>query len=348
MNMAVDAMPIATELSTHAVDTNSAWTFSKPRTLLRGQSRRRPDGGKPDSRQLGVRQPDLGGQLIDFSPSYAVERRTLTARGMAAEVVQGTGRRRLESQFRGPYHMLIAYVRGTRRDGETFVDGMARSSMRDLARKFVFVPAWREYRDWIEPQVNLSAIYFYFDPAALVDAACEDNGDPRLPARLFFDDPALWDTALKIKGLLESVGHVDRSYFEALGSVLAHEVTRLTGGEAAGGTPVRGGLAAWQQRKAATYIEEHLAEPISLATMAQLVRLSPHYFCRAFKQSFGMPPHRYHTNRRIEHAKQLLVEYGQSVTHIALAVGFAETSSFSAAFRRATGVTPSDYRRSLG
>jgi hypothetical protein len=45
----------------------------------------------------------------------------------------------------------------------------------------------------------------------------------------------------------------------------------------------------------ADYIEGHLAEHISLATLAQLVRLSPHYFCRAFKQSFGLPPHRYPT-----------------------------------------------------
>ena len=43
------------------------------------------------------------------------------------------------------------------------------------------------------------------------------------------------------------------------------------------------------------YIEEHLAEPISLATLAELVGLSTYHFCRAFKQSVGMPPHRYHT-----------------------------------------------------
>ena len=54
------------------------------------------------------------------------------------------------------------------------------------------------------------------------------------------------------------------------------------------------------------YIEEHLAEQIPLKTLAQLVRLSPCYFCRAFKQSFGVPPHRYHSARRIEQAKALL------------------------------------------
>src|SRR6188474_534588 len=109
----------------------------------------------------------------------------------------------------------------------------------------------------------------------------------------------------------------------------------------------KGGLAAWQQRAVTAYIEEHLAEPILLATLARLARLSPYYFCRAFKQSFGIPPHRYHINRRIERAKTLLAKRARSVTDIGLTVGYSETSSFTTAFRKATGLTPSVYRRSL-
>ncbi len=110
---------------------------------------------------------------------------------------------------------------------------------------------------------------------------------------------------------------------------------------------VKGGLAAWQQRAVTAYIEEHLAEPISLATLAQLARLSPYYFCRAFKRSLGLPPHRYHSNRRIEHAKRLLAEPTPSVTDIGRMVGYCETSSFTAAFHKATGITPTTYRRTL-
>jgi AraC family transcriptional regulator len=100
--------------------------------------------------------------------------------------------------------------------------------------------------------------------------------------------------------------------------------------------PTRGTLAVWQQRVVATYIEEHLA----LHVLAKLVHLSAYYFCRAFKQSFGIPPHRYHINRRIDRAKTLLANPGPSVTDIALELGFSETSSFSAAFRHTTGTTP--------
>jgi AraC family transcriptional regulator len=60
-----------------------------------------------------------------------------------------------------------------------------------------------------------------------------------------------------------------------------------------------------------------------------------------------MPPHRYHANRRIERAKQLLANRELTVTTIAFDVGFSDTSTFSAAFHRLTGQTPSLYRRNL-
>ena len=139
------------------------------------------------------------------------------------------------------------------------------------------------------------------------------------------------------ESLIESAGADNRLYLEALGAVLAHELVRLNAGRSTHRSSLRGGLAAWQQRIVTAYIEEHLAEPISLATLAQLVRLSTYYFCRAFKQSFGLPPHRYHNDRRIEQAKMLLAKPAPSVTDIGMTVGFSETSSFTAAFARRPG-----------
>ena len=94
-------------------------------------------------------------------------------------------------------------------------------------------------------------------------------------------------------------------------------------------------------------MEEHLAEDASLDVLADLVRLSPYHFLRSFKQSFGEPPHRYWTARRIERAKTLLANPRTAITEIAFDVGFRGSSAFSATFRRITGQTPTDYRRSL-
>jgi AraC family transcriptional regulator len=189
-------------------------------------------------------------------------------------------------------------------------------------------------------------VFFYFDPARMPPPPAV-IASPSLAPRLFFEDANLSDTALKLVRLVEH-GRVDGdSYFEALSTVLAHELVRLNAGAAPAEARARGGLAAWQQRTVASYIEDHLPEQISLTTLAQLVRLSPCYFCRAFKLSFGMPPHRYHTSRRIEQAKAMLARPVSSVTQVGSAVGFSETSSFTAVFRKTTGLTPTAYRRSL-
>jgi AraC family transcriptional regulator len=128
-----------------------------------------------------------------------------------------------------------------------------------------------------------------------------------------------------------------------LSLVLMLELTRLERTTSA--KPLRGGLPMWQQKRVVEYIEEHLAEEISLATLAQLVDLSLYHFARAFRQSFGVPPHRYHVARRIDRAKSLLQRPALSVTQIGIEIGFRETSSFTRAFRKFAGATPTEYRR---
>jgi len=284
---------------------------------------------------------------VEISPSDIVKRRTAIWPGMTAEIVQATRLDRIESRFCATVHLLAVYERGARHDGSTFIEGLPKSTLRDFRRKLIFVPAGHEYRDWQEPRVLTRVAYFCFDPAGLAISPELGFADMSFAPRLFFEDSGLWDTALKLTTLIESAGSDHRLYVEALGIVLAHELVRLNAGMPCVEPRVRGGLAAWQQRAVVAYIEDHLAEPISLATLAQLARLSSFYFCRAFKQSFGTPPHRYHTSRRIERAKTLLAKPAPSVTDIGFTVGFSQTSSFTAAFRKATGMTPTAYHRSL-
>jgi AraC family transcriptional regulator len=264
---------------------------------------------------------------------------------MAAEFVQVTRHETMEFSFCAPCHLLVVYEEGERREGDTRVEGLPPSTRRNLRGKLTFVPAGHEYYERYEPCVFARVVYFYVQPETIPTPVERVHADAALAPRLFFEDATLWDTALKLKRLL---GTDNRAYLDALGVVLAHELVRLNAGYERIEAPARGGLAPWQQRMVTSYIEEHLAEQISLATLAQLVRLSRYYFCRAFKQSIGEPPHRYHNNRRIEHAKTLLANPATSVTEIALELGFSETSSFTAAFRRATGMTPTAFCRSLG
>lgn len=284
---------------------------------------------------------------VDFRPSNLAKRQTATWPGLSGEVVPIIRQEPFESKYCGPSHLLIAYEQAARHRGETMLEGLPRSTLRDFSHKLTFVPAGRRFQEWQEPRVLARTTYFYIDPRGPLMNPEAGFAAVDFEPRLFFDSPLLWQTARKLTALIEAGPSGCRSYAEALGVVLAHELLRFNSGMAAVESRVRGGLASWQRRVVAQYVEDNLAEHISLAQLAGLAQLSPYHFCRAFKQSFGAPPHRYHTRRRIERAKMLLAKPNLSVTEIALEVGFGETSSFTAAFRRLSGQTPTGYRRSF-
>ena len=292
--------------------------------------------------------PDLESRsIVDISPSEIVRRHSAAWSGLHVETVQVMRHTPFEYGFRAPCHLLIALELGERLDGETVVEGLPRSTLRDFTHKLTFVPAGHDFHSWQKPRVLTRVTHFYIDPREpLADPALR-FGEIEFKPRLFFYDRDLWDTALKFKSQVENPGSMPRLYAEALGIVLTHELVRINSGAARREPANRGGLAPWQQKRVAAYIEERVANDIPLATLAELARLSPYHFCRSFKRSFGMPPHRYHAIRRIERAKQLLADRQLSVTTIALDVGFSDTSRFSAAFHRLTGQTPSCYRRNL-
>jgi AraC family transcriptional regulator len=284
--------------------------------------------------------------VVEVSPSEAVSRLIVTGHGIVAESVQSTSRSKIQHHYRSRMHMLVMYEKAERRDGETFVEGLPRSALRKLERKLTFVPAGREFHDWHEPRGSLMRLfYFYFEPERLT--AISKGGITEVPdaARLLFENETLWNTALKLKRFVESSAR-DPMYFGRLGTLLMHEIVHFIHGAPSIQPKLRGGLAPWQQRLVTAYIQEHLNERIPIRTLAQLVRLSPYHFCRMFKQSLGMPPHRFQTNRRVEQAKLLLANRAESMTEIGRAVGFSSRNAFATAFRKATGIAPADFRRS--
>src|SRR6476469_8589282 len=276
---------------TNALRSNSPLLFQ--RNILptkRPQAVIRPIGGTAEvsgratlaRNQVGVRkvQLDAPHPLVAITPADSFRRQMVRSTGMTAEIVQETGSERIEYRFQAPVHLLILFERGVRREGETAIAGLPGSSLRDLARKFVFVPAGHEYRDWREPSTPARMALFYFDPDEL--PGVRDSAAITLPPRLFSEDPHLFATAQKLIVLAEGSDPDNSCYIEALGRVLAHELMRLDRAGTPRKSAVRGGIAGWQQRIVTAYIEDHLADPISLADLAELVGLSTYHFCRAF------------------------------------------------------------------
>jgi transcriptional regulator GlxA family with amidase domain len=93
-------------------------------------------------------------------------------------------------------------------------------------------------------------------------------------------------------------------------------------------------------------MEVHLGESIDLLMLAGVAGLSVHHFARQFKQSLGVAPHRYLTQKRVERAQDLLAQTDLSLAEIAYAAGFSDQSHLARHFRYMLGTTPREFRRS--
>jgi AraC-like DNA-binding protein len=91
-------------------------------------------------------------------------------------------------------------------------------------------------------------------------------------------------------------------------------------------------------------IEEHLAEPLTVAFLAQEFNLSPSRFAHLFRQEFGISPMRYLHAQRMERARLLLEETFLTVKEIMVRVGCSDPSHFARDFRRAYGLPPKEWR----
>ncbi len=194
------------------------------------------------------------------------------------------------------------------------------------------------------------------DPAEALVAAVEPEFVAALAVRsghgarvglrslIGFEDPAVAHILRAVQLALRDGGSTGRIYLESLTTalvshLLAHyAVPRLE-------LALSRGLPEARLRRVLDYVEAHLGEDTSVRQLAELARLSPDHFATLFRQSVGLPPHRYVLERRIRKAKELLADERLSMVEIGLAVGYTSQPHFITMFRRQTGMTPGMYRK---
>jgi AraC-like DNA-binding protein len=91
------------------------------------------------------------------------------------------------------------------------------------------------------------------------------------------------------------------------------------------------------------YVRAHLSEPLTVADMADLVRLSPSAFAHLFRDVTGRSPYQFVKEMRLDRARELLVDGNLTVARISKEVGYASVSHFISEFRGRFGVTPRAY-----
>src|SRR5882672_7312087 len=203
---------------------------------------------------IGPGVPSSPRRIVEISPPDIARRQLANWGRIQAENVRITRRETFEDGFQAQRHLLIAYERAERHDGETLIEGLPKSTLREFNCKLSFVPAGHRFYGWQTPRVLTRVTYIYIDlPDRLLDResgiAC-----PAISPRLFFFDPAVWDTVLKLKAEVGNSDPWSREYAEALSLVLMHELFRLEQTAPAAARPVRGGLPAWQQKRLVEFI----------------------------------------------------------------------------------------------
>lgn len=91
------------------------------------------------------------------------------------------------------------------------------------------------------------------------------------------------------------------------------------------------------------YMDAHFMENPSASILASMACMSEFHFYRLFKKAFGISPHQYIIQKKLEQAQQLLKDPASSISSIALETGFADVFSFSKSFRRHFGCPPSAF-----
>jgi AraC family transcriptional regulator len=209
----------------------------------------------------------------------------------------------------------------------------------------VFLYGEREFV-WHHRSKPSEYVTLTLDPALLQQIAVENglSGATEVEYRVIFQDVTILHVAQLLKAEVLNGGLAGNLYVESLRNLLAvHLLRNYTRGIIQPKAEVQqlDGLKLKQLRD---YIEEHLTEDLSIATLAALIPMSQFHFARAFKGVVGEPPHRYIIQRRIERAKMLLSVRQLSVAEISYQTGFSNQSHFTAQFRKAVGMTPKQFR----
>lgn len=280
-----------------------------------------------------------------FTSNWQVRSRSAAWPGLRVEHVEAVGLEPHEFEFRGNCYFAAFGYDGARADGETSIDGAVRSRRSDFTRSVVFVPRGLKISGWSVPRKPARWLNLYIDPTARFIDPGFGLHMLRLEPQLHVNAEAAWRSGEKIAALLGRKSIHSALEAETLCSLLLLELA--SGTVVAARPPVRGGLGSRRAAMADSYIRDHLHEDISLVRLAAVVGLTPHHFLRAFRHTFGMPPHAYLLNRRLEKAKELLADGALSITAIALATGFGGSSHFATAFKKNVGMTPSGYRAAL-
>lgn len=192
--------------------------------------------------------------------------------------------------------------------------------------------------------LNYVMVYIHpdrLDPLLAEAAGQAHSGSLRLRETLLADAP-LRQVILQLAELVNAGGGSQLDQEHALYQLAARVAQRLGRYQANAVSPRVDTLLL----RARDYIHAHLDDDLALEDISEAVHLSKYHFLRLFRRQFGITPHQYVLNCRINAARNDL-EAGQAANEVAFRYGFADLSHLNRRFKRIYGMTPRQYQASV-
>jgi AraC family transcriptional regulator len=256
-----------------------------------------------------------------------------------------------ELEFSSQSHLIILLQDGIA-GGCEWRNGNQTGKLSSVAPNTILFNPARAYL-WIRKRTSQPCriLLLSIDPAVVNWLGVDDVNvaDLQFCQQIGIEDQGIHLTLAAIAKEIEAPGLNSRLYIDSLLILLLTQLMRCASNFAPPrqSAHVRGGLPNWQLKRALELLESEGTKTPSLADLAGPLRLHPTYFCRAFKQSIGLSPHRYFLEHRVNRAKEMMKDPKRTLTEIALDCGFSSSSQFSVVFKRITGMPPRGYRLSL-
>ena len=243
------------------------------------------------------------------------------------------------------HHYVVLHLGGPKR--VTRIGGGRTVSASVQEGELTLVPAGTRY-DWMTVG-PIDFVHLYVHPSrlgALVASAYDqDAASVTLDEGIGISDPLL---AQLMREMLDGMAAPDpgsHSYLDALMEAALAQLARKHSTLGVPVQPLRSAMSRRRLRRVCDYVEAHLSQGLRLDDLAAVAGLSRYHFSRSFQAAMGEPPMTYLARRRLEKAKALLRTSDLPVFEVGARSGLGAPSQFAALFRRATGSTPSGYRR---
>ncbi|TSE08694.1 helix-turn-helix transcriptional regulator [Mesorhizobium intechi] len=131
-------------------------------------------------------------------------------------------------------------------------------------------------------------------------------------------------------------------YLDSLLTVFGVHLLRTYTGRGRPAVSSKGRLSAVGARRVREYLDENFARKVMVAELASVAGISPNHFIASFAGTFGMPPHRYLINLRLDFAERLLADGELSIAQVAYLAGFSDQSHLAATMKKFRGRTPTN------